>query len=362
MSAVAPPSKLVTLAVASDERYLPGAIGTLASARIALGSDTALKVHFLHDALPEACQQRVRAALERLKGNTVICFHQIEADFSAFPDFFFPSKLNYARLILPKLLPSARIIYLDVDLLILKNLFMLLPGVAEESCLMAVKDSVIPTLGDDFPHGIPIELRLNAPHFNSGLMYLDLPKITKEGLFDEAIRILSSYPRTYKCRDQSALNYACNGEFTLLDDDWNRQNHRDHFDPVASIAALEDRSINVHFVTKAKPWMGQSPAPAETMFRTLLDIIDPDWRGTNAALADRDPVLPRQPSLDRLRPTFFRLRGRLKNLAGRNGTSDDSTARYWARRIGDESRLHGERARLQALYADWRDQIEAALK
>lgn len=348
----------LTLAIASDERYLPGTIGTLASARNALDASTSLKIHFLHDALPDACQQRVLRALHRLKGSTEISFHQIEADFTDFPEFFFPSKLAYARLLLPEIVSDPRLVYIDVDILVLRNL-VTLPECTLKNGIGAVVDASIPKIANDIGPNHGHGLKPGADHFNSGFLVLQAPF---EVVFREAIEILKA--RTLQCKwhDQSALNYACNGDFTLLENVWNRQNHRDHFDPVEAITALEDRSINVHFVTKAKPWMGASLSPAETMFRTLLDAVDPGWRGTNTALSGHDPALPRKPCLDRLRPAFFRSRGWLKYLAGRNGTSDFTTARYWNRRVNDESRLYAERDRLQALYAGWRDQIHAGLR
>jgi lipopolysaccharide biosynthesis glycosyltransferase len=344
------------IATASDARYLPGAIGTLASTRMAVPEETPIEVLFLHDGLVEPLQQRLRAALARLRGDTSLRFLKIDGEFPGFPDFFFSSKMPYARLLLPKLLEGERILYLDSDLLFLKSPLPLFLQTLSSSGLGAVLDSSMPSLSFDPPFvatGSPLEL--NNPYFNSGLMLLDLEKIRRSRLFERATEILSKFPTACKFWDQSALNYAANGSFTPLDPDWNRQTHRAVFDPVGALDALDRRAVNIHFVTKSKPWLAWSPFPADRMFRILLDLVDPGWRGPE--FASRESRTRRKLLFARWLAPFFSLRAALKK-----SDSDRRTAKFWRQMSLDLAALRRNCAQCRRVLGHWKKEIQGKLR
>jgi lipopolysaccharide biosynthesis glycosyltransferase len=352
--------KRLRIAMASDSRYLPGAIGTLASARMALDEGTAMDVVFLHDGLAEPLQQRLREALGRIRGASRINFVRIEADFSAYPDFFFPSKLTYARLLLPNLPLGGRILYIDSDFLVLKNPAPLLASEHGPSGISAAIETIIRTIAGDPPRadpGFPVDSK--APYFNAGLLALDLDRIRDRGVFRRASELLASRSAACAIYDQSALNFAANGLFDRIDPHWNTQIHRECFDPVAAIDSLAARSINVHFVTKAKPWLSWSPFPADEMFRVLLDRVDPGWR--SAEYARRAVRTRRKYLFAGALPLFFHLRALAKKMGFQNPQSDFATARFWHEAAADYCALHRRSADFNALLQGWGGEIDSKL-
>jgi len=345
--------KLVTIAMACDERYLPGAIGTLASARMALDPGIAMEVFFMHESLSIPSFQRIDNVLRRIEGKTTFRFHKIEEDFSAFPEFFYPSKLTYARLLLPDLLKAERVLYLDSDILCLKPLLPLLETDLAGAALGAVVEKRMPTLAADPPVGSPISCDLRQPYFNAGLLLLDLGKARQSGLFKEAARILASYPKSCKVYDQSALNYSVDGAFLQLDPSWNVQNHYDDFRPCAALQQLKRKALNVHFVTRSKPWLEWSPFPAETMFRTLLEHVDKEFSNPQSTEMARGKQIKCR--LARWLGAFYRGRSLLKG----NKSGDLEAAKHWDQMHSDLTELRGLETQVTALLGDWNAEIKA---
>ena len=345
--------KTVRMAMACDDRYLPGAIGTLASARMALEPEIDMEVFFMHEELSNESIERIKIGVSRVHGKTSFTFHQIREDFSAFPDFFFPSKLAYARLLLPELLGSGRLLYVDADILWLKSPWPLFQTNLEGAAVGAVVERGMPTLASDPPVGLPIECDLHQPYFNSGVLLLDLDKLRQTGVFMEAARILTDYPRSHKYWDQSALNYSINGNFKLLESSWNLQNHYQNIRPCDLLDGLSKKTLNIHFVTKAKPWLRWSPFPAESMFRLLVHKVD-----TRFAL----PASRRSLTTDKYKfrfayglTLFYRLRAIFKG----NCMSDINLSAYWAQMHNDLKELHDRRSHVSSLLSQWDREIKS---
>ena len=266
-------SSVIHLAVASDARYLTGAIGTLASIRLAVPLETAIHVIFLHDRLSHAEQQRIHRAMAKLKQGPQIEFMKVDESFAAFPAFYFGSSMAYARLVLPEKVDLECLIYIDVDILVLKDLSELLRIELPENGVGGVAEH---TIAEDMPKVKPLALDPEQPYLNSGLLVLDLNKVRRARTFTKALDILRDHPDACRWHDQSALNYVFNGAAKALDRSWNiLRNQQVLSDPIDALPKLIGRSINVHFNTRAKPWLTPVPFPAEQMFRVLLDTVDP---------------------------------------------------------------------------------------
>jgi|GEM_PF-1679876 len=346
------------LAIACDSRYLSGAIGTLASVRLAVPLETPIEVIFLHDGLTRAEEKRVTLAMARLKGSPQIQFMLVDESFANFPSFYFGSKMSYARLVLPDKVSINRLIYLDVDILVLKDLSQLIQPPLPEKGVGGVLEEIKPTLRDDMPEVKPVEINPEGAYLNSGLLVLDMDKIKTSGLLARALEILKNFPASCRWHDQSAVNYALNGEGKVFDQSWNTQTHRACYDPVDRIQDLQERAINVHFVSKTKPWLALSPFPAEMMFRMVLEAVDPRWKEDTHAKAIRAKAKERYASV---LPLLFRLRAFLRKITGKDGFFDLREAGIWQQFNVDVERLKGRTADLGVLYDGWQAQIQAAL-
>jgi lipopolysaccharide biosynthesis glycosyltransferase len=346
---------VIHLAVASDARYLSGAIGTLASIRLAVPRTTGIKVIFLHDRLSPAEQQRVHDAMAKLQQGPEVEFMRVDESFAAFPAFVFGSSMAYARLLLPEKVDLDCLIYIDVDILVLKDLSELARMELPATGVGGVAEKII---AEDMPKDPPVVLDPEQPYLNSGLLVLDLHKVRSEGVFSRALEILGKHPGSCRWHDQSALNYALNGEARILDGAWNTQSQHMYFDPIGVMPALAERSVNVHFTSKAKPWLAPTPFAAEQMFRVLLDAVDPGWRKdpyvTSSMWKAKERYAP-------VMPLLFSARALSLKLIGKDGFWDRREAQIWARHNKNSARLRGMAGELAALLDGWRAQIAAAM-
>jgi len=343
------------LAVAADARYLTGAIGTLASIRLAVPLATGIRVIFLHDRLSQQEQRRVHDAMAKLRCGPEVEFMRVDDDFAAFPAFSFGSSMAYARLVLPEKVTMDRLIYIDVDILVLKDLSELLHLELPATGMGGVAEKII---AEDLPEVQPVPLDPNQPYLNSGLLVLDLNKVRQAGVFTKALDILQHFPGSCRWHDQSAINYVLNGDTRLLDPSWNVQSQHMFFDPVAVIPSLASRSVNVHFTSKAKPWLAPTPFPAEQMYRILLDAVDPGWRADPYVTSS---VWKAKERYAAVMPALFRGRAFWRKLTGRDGFWDLREAEIWALHNKNLARL-GERAtEVARLFEGWRAQIAAAM-
>ncbi len=346
--------------MASDARYLPGAIGTLASLRIALEREVGMRVSFLHDKLPDYLLDHCRSALARLRGPTEIRFFEVEAAFEGFPNFYFPSKMPYARLLLPSILEGERLLYVDADFLFLKSPLPLFKEHLPSSGLGAVLEASMPKQSFDPPAedpGLPVDL--DRPYFNSGMLLLDMPLLAKSEVIRKALEILTERPSSCRLHDQSALNYAANGSAKLFGQEWNTQTHRACFDPVDAIDLLRSRAINTHFVTDAKPWIFWSPYPADEMFRILLEAVDPEWR--TPAFNAREQSIRRKYRHSGALARFFHARAALKKTFGVDSPSDTRTAEFWEQCSSDTCRIRQRADEMESLLNGWRKEIQSKL-
>jgi lipopolysaccharide biosynthesis glycosyltransferase len=181
------------------------------------------------------------------------------------------SKMVYARLLLPYLLPSnvVRALYLDADILIVDDLDSLWGMDLEGYALGAVPDldaadnaERLSLSAEECGNQSGFGSRLGHSYFNAGVLLVDLPKWRQEEISERAIGYLTDYPHA-PYADQDALNVACAGRWKRLDNRWNLQGPEHGQDPVR----LNDiRPAILHFCCKAKPWNASSLNSSEKFY------------------------------------------------------------------------------------------------
>ena len=352
--------KVLNVAVASDLRYIAGAIGTLASIRLCLEENILLQVIFLHDGINIETQHTICNSISKLLGPTFFDFKKIEMDFTQFPQFYTPSLMPYARLCLPELSNYSRVVYIDTDFLVCKSLYPLMFCKVSKCGIAAAQDCILKKISNDIKTDAPFHVDSQSLYFNSGILVLDLDVIRSNSIFKKALELLSKYPDFCASHDQSALNYVINGDFELLDESFNLQNVRVNLGPSETIKILSERSGNIHFITgKNKPWITYSPYPAETMFRILLDYVYPNWRPLSYKRSHR--ILRFRYFFTLFYPAFFILRGFVKSFFGYNSNLDKNAALNWKIILEDLRLLHNCARDLKSLFTGWRKQIESRL-
>lgn len=215
----------------------------------------------------------------------------------------------YFRILIPLLLPDdiSRCIYLDSDLLALKDISQLWEKDFNGNLLMAVQDASAPYISskavlENFdscapymiaPVPIPnyqlYGISPKAKYFNSGFMVMDISKWRDENITGGIIQYLRENENNLVFWDQDGLNAVLNNRWLELDHRWNVT--AGNYDYPTSIESpfsegIYNRIISdpwtIHFTTPSKPWHSDCDHPFVDLFYKYLDQTD--WAGWRPAI------------------------------------------------------------------------------
>lgn len=220
-----PPQDRITVACATDETYVDGAVVMLASAAAKLGPGLQLEALVVDCGIAPSTRNTIVRCLQSAYPEAKTTFLPLAAsNLAAYGPTHIAhvSKTTYARLFLPRLLPNhRRCIYLDGDLLVDTDLAELFTHDLHGHPLAAVVDSGRPTLADyGIERYLPAGTDLQQRAFNAGVMLLDLDRMRTLPWFQEPERF-SGYEVI--CADQGLLNLVFAGDWLELPARWNRQ-------------------------------------------------------------------------------------------------------------------------------------------
>lgn len=156
---------------------------------------------------------------------------------------------TYFRILAPSILvESAKILYLDADIIIDKDISELWNIDITDYTLAAVREESIVALDKR------LKMPSNYKYFNAGVVLLNAEKIRKFNKFDPVIDYLKANKNEILYLDQDALNAVLYDEWLEIDEKWNyhntfilkKNNNRVH--------VLLDNPAIIHYTGPVKPW------------------------------------------------------------------------------------------------------------
>jgi lipopolysaccharide biosynthesis glycosyltransferase len=293
----------ISVVSASDDNYAMPLAVTIRSAIDCLRPGQPLVVYILDGGLSDGSKERLRRSWRA--PNVSIEF--LRPPVERIADLKTENHLNlvtYLRLFMPSLLPLAveRVIFLDADLLIRKDLTDLWHTDLGDAPIAAVNDYFTPYLNtheaigrpsicDKHPdkcHPVPNyrELGLNgtAPYFNAGVMVVNLRKWRKMDVLHKAVELVRENWEHVRYCDQYALNILFSEKWKRLDARWNQNSNlwawRDRSDGAFDqdlYRLLRNDPWIIHFTWISKPWHYGCTHPYTRKFFKVVDRTD--WRG-----------------------------------------------------------------------------------
>jgi lipopolysaccharide biosynthesis glycosyltransferase len=211
----------IHLACASDQRYVPHSAAMLRSALANRGARD-LHVHYLcGPRFPDGSASLLTAMVERNGGSITI--HRIPDDWvSGMPAWQYIGSSMWYRIFLPELLPDIeRVLYLDVDTIVVDSLEPLWTTELED-CYLAAVSNVFEL------HQLhrPERLGLLGPHryFNSGVLLMNLDSMRADGCTVELARHARERSAELLWPDQDTLNVVLGSRRLALHPRWNCMN------------------------------------------------------------------------------------------------------------------------------------------
>jgi lipopolysaccharide biosynthesis glycosyltransferase len=336
----------VVVALASNERYFPGLYCAVASALSHLDPAREIDLKVLDGGISDASRNVLSQFVARFQRS--VRFEFVPIDVSIFRGATVgPGRTHmaYCRILLPHLLAVPRVIYLDCDVLVFRDLSKLFDReLPAGKIFAAIPDSETLTLADDSP---TITSAMNLPpdgrYFNSGVMLMNLNGLRKENFTQRSLKFFAKWRGQYRFWDQSAINFLFHGQGEELPEHWNRASWR--FDK------QENNSLDciLHYTTSA-PWLGGTAGPAQALFEQFAaDVGLPMNRQSTAFKRSRrqqrirNALAPFRVLGFALVSLFYRIVGEKEKFA-----AYQKVARYWFHYILNaphRRRLHRRRVK-----------------
>src|SRR5215472_16231859 len=169
--------KPVVIALASDEHYFPGLYCAVASALSHLNLARQVDVKVLDGGLSRSSRDTLSRLTDRIGGDVGLEFVTADASvFGAATPGPGQSHMTYCRILLSQLLNVPRLIYLDCDTLVFRDLSELFDfELSPRKLLAAVRDSETFSISQD---SLVLTKAMNLPpegaYFNCGVMLMNL--------------------------------------------------------------------------------------------------------------------------------------------------------------------------------------------
>src|SRR5438034_7921255 len=252
----------VALALASNEHYFPGLYCAVTSALCHLDPAREADVRVIDGGISDKSRGILSDLVGRFGRKCRLAF--VAVDQTIFRGATLgpgQSHMTYCRILLPHLLDVPRVIYLDCDVLVFRDLAQLFDlELAPGKVLAAPRDSETLSLADDSPTiADAINLPREGAYFNCGVMLMNLDALRRQNFLQRSIEFLNSWSGKYRFWDQSAINFLLHGQIDELPEYWNRASWR--FDAQQN----NDLDCVLHYTTSA-PWLGGTRGPAQVLF------------------------------------------------------------------------------------------------
>lgn len=291
------------IATAADENYaLPAAV-TVCSVLRHLSPLDRVTLYFLDGGI----SRRSRNRLESTWQDPRLQVHWLKPDrqkLERLPVSGHVTQTAYARILLPSLLPPdlKRVIYLDSDLLVQRDLSQLWDEPFQGSACLAIQDAAAPCIDAEIalsnfalckaalaaarpvPNYREIGLNPQAPYFNSGVLCLNLELWRRQAIADEVLECLRRHRKHVLWWDQYALNVVLHERWRAIDLRWNQGSHiyryptpRESPFSESDFVALRDDPWIVHFTSPVKPWQTNCRHPFQAQFHQVL--AQTAWKG-----------------------------------------------------------------------------------
>ena len=185
---------------------------------------------------------------------------------------FYP-KGTYYRLLIPELIDTEKILYLDSDIIVNGSIKELYDEDLEDYYVCAVEDS-------GFDRHEQLNMNINSNYFNSGMMLINLALWKKSGLQKKVIDFIEKNPQSVWFPDQCGLNSIINGQWKKVPLKYNQPSSifgpsfEDNFGCFSKAELDEARNnpVIIHYTSGSKPWHSTNTHPYKYLYWKYLKM------------------------------------------------------------------------------------------
>jgi len=182
-------------------------------------------------------------------------------------------KGTYYRLLIPELIDTEKILYLDSDIIVNGSIKELYEQNLDDYYVCAIEDP-------GFDRHDQLKMNKSSKYFNSGMMLINLALWKKSGLQRKVIDFIEHNPQSIWFPDQCGLNSVINGKWKKAPLKYNQQSSI--FSPgfeekfnCFSKAELDEAKTNpiiIHYTSGSKPWHSKNTHPYKYLYWKYLKM------------------------------------------------------------------------------------------
>lgn len=264
----------IHVATTSNEAYFPGLCILICSLLQANSGKNSFVLHVFDTGISTANQNRLQHLLRAKHHNAELVFHKIDQTcFKGLVRDYGGGYSTYARLLIGSLIDAKRVIYIDCDFLVLRDVAPLWFHAMNNNVMLATRDyDTIDgrpgVLSNDCPFETSMENQ-NIPYFTCGFLLVDLEAWRRNSTEALAFKAIPGYESKLKAWDQTVLNYILRGKIGEIEREWSLS---------CSWVAVPIQ-CNIHYISKMKPWNSYSSLPAHRLWwmfhASYIEMVTP---------------------------------------------------------------------------------------
>lgn len=214
--------------------------------------------YVLHNDIPAEWFEGIQFKLEKM-GCHLFSIHISEDIFKDCKTLeHISSSSSYYRLMIPKLINQARVLYLDTDIIVNGSLSNFYYSDLNCAPVGVVKDY---GLGEYFPFPY-LDASVSKKYFNSGVLLIDCAKWRNEGLVDTLLQTVEEYGDQVLYGDQCILNIVLREKAKYYSFSENAQVQ--YIEKIKRQHNIKKINLDViptiiHYASRHKPWDNQNP-------------------------------------------------------------------------------------------------------
>jgi len=270
----------INLVLGSDQGYFDGLYITLLSLFLHTNTEKHIRVYVFDGGIQSASKEKLHAELIKL--NTNFTLRYIVPDLKQFETFapMGTNYMTYARLLIPTLIPEKKTIWLDVDLLVLRDIESLWEIDLADKVMGACIDTGVSNIGIIIDNYKQFKIPKTTNYFNAGVLLLNNEALLKMNFMQKCLQFLETNRGHYRWYDQSAINVICFNKIKVLEGSFNTLS-------VAlntikkEIVQLNQVGYIYHFILSPKPFIRYSNTLHAQWVKNLLHSSNYEFKTLN---------------------------------------------------------------------------------
>jgi len=236
----------INVAMAFDPLAYRGAVMTIQSVVASLSESSSITFHLFTKDIPESAIRFITSLFVHSSKTVKIQTYLTETKEFRDCATLHGSLMVYARLHMANEVSSDRLIYLDSDLIVTKDLTELWETNLEGFIFGAVTLSTV-EWANDFPFLSKFGFAPTDAYFNSGVLLIDSAQWRERGTTEKLLQLAKEHGPDLAVVDQTLLNLYFHRAFTHLAPCWNQHVYSYYHSPALSPGII-------HFLGMPKPW------------------------------------------------------------------------------------------------------------